>query len=335
MNRRDFLRGLAVATPTVLLDCSGSETKHSDRLGEILPQRILGGTGEAVTMLGVGGYHIGWTTEKDAEATIEAALEGGVRFFDSAESYSDGRSETRYGKYLTPRHRDLVFLMTKTTSRTAAAAEKHLDESLKRLKTDYLDLWQVHSLQDPDDVDQRIENGVLDVFLKARDSGKARYIGFTGHRNPAAHARMLERTAGGHLFDTCQMPVNVLDPSRLSFIETVLPTLRERKIALLAMKTLADGRFFALKKKLNEIQWESDDPVVPKRISLDDALYFSWSLPISVLITGAENAALMREKVRLARSFLEIGAERRDQLVRRVADLAQQGEVEYFKRELL
>jgi len=285
-------------------------------------------------MLGAGGYHIGWTTEKDAEATIEAALEGGVRFFDTAESYADGLSETRYGKYLTPKYRDLVFLMTKSTAKTAAEAEKHLAGSLKRLNTDHLDLWQIHSLRDPADVDARLSAGVLEVFLKAKETGKVRLIGFTGHSNPAAHRRMLERTSDQKPFATCQMPVNILDPSRLSFIEGVTPILQKQQIGLLAMKTLSDGRFFARKDKLGEVQWSSDNPVIPARVSLDDALSFVWSLPVSVLITGAENARLMKEKISLARNFARMNDEKRQELIKRVADLSQEGKVEYYKREI-
>lgn len=334
MDRRDFLKGVASLTPAVMVGCGGGNVGNSDGLGPILPQRILRGADEPVTMLGVGGYHIGWTTERDAQEAIEVALEGGVRFFDTAESYDDGGSESRYGKYLTPRYRSEVFLMTKSTARDAATAREHLAASLRRLKTDYLDLWQVHSLQDPEDVDNRIAQGVLDVFEEAKKSGKARYIGFTGHRNPAAHSRMLEQTAGQGIFDTCQMPVNVLDPSRLSFTERVLPTLNEQNIALLAMKTLADGRFFPEKVKLGEVQWESENSVIPNRISLQDALNFAWSLPISVLITGAENADLMREKIQMARDFVELSEAERTRLVEKVADLSRDTEAEYYKREI-
>ncbi len=303
----------------------------SDRLGPILPQRILGRTGEKVTMLGVGGFHIGWTGEQDAQETIEAALQGGVRFFDTSQSYGDGESEIRYGKYLTPQYRDLVFLMTKTNATDAKTVQKHLDDSLSRMKTDYLDLWQIHSLRDAADVDSRLENGVLDVFLKAKKEGKTRYIGFTGHRDPASHERMLERI-GKDVFDTCQMPVNVLDLSFHSFVRRVAPTLTERNIGLLAMKTLADGRFFARKKRLDRIQWETDQPVVPGRASLTEALQFVWSLPVSVLITGAENARLMKEKIRLARDFVPLQQQAQNELIARVADMATGGKVEYYKR---
>jgi aryl-alcohol dehydrogenase-like predicted oxidoreductase len=335
MKRRTFLTTLAAGTPGLLMAETAADNRKGtgprrDSLGELLPLRKLGRTGEAVTMLGIGGYHVGWTSERDAEEIIEAALEGGIRFFDTAESYQDGESERRYGKYLVPRHRDKVFLMTKTQSRNAKTAREHLEGSLRRLKTDYLDLWQVHALRDPADVDRRLDNEVLEVVLKAREEGKVRYTGFTGHRNPEAHLRILERTEETDPFDVCQMPVNVIDPSYHSFIEQVTPVLQRRRIGLLAMKTLADGRFFGAKPMKDRVIWRTDDPAIPNRLSIRDALHFAWALPVSVLITGAENASLVREKVDLARTFAGMSDEERELLVTRAADLAD-GSVEYYK----
>ena len=196
-------------------------------------------TGQTVTMLGVGGWHIGhMDTGREVQATIETALEGGVRFFDSAESYQRGESERRLGQFLTPKYRDVVYLMTKTTAKDAKTAQNHLNGSLKRLKTDYLDLWQMHTVKDPKDVDLRMEQGVLEVMTKAKGSGKVRHIGFTGHKRPSAHQRILENTEA---FEACQMPINLMDPAYNSFIDGILPTLVERKIGVLAMKTLANG----------------------------------------------------------------------------------------------
>lgn len=306
-------------------------TPERDALGELLPTRLLGRTGEQVTMLGIGGYHLGWTTERDAQEVLEAALEGGIRFFDSAESYQAGESERRYGKYLTPRYREHVFLMTKTQGRDAKTAREHLEGSLRRLKTDYLDLWQIHALRDPADVDNRLENGVLDVVMQAKAEGKVRHIGFTGHSNPEAHMRILEQTEATDPFDVCQMPVNVIDPSYHSFIDQVGPVLQRRHIGLLAMKTLADGRFFGTKPMGERVLWQTKDPAIPTRLSIRDALHFAWALPVSVLITGAENASLVREKVDLAKTFAGMAEEQRSELVARAQDLAD-GQVEYYKR---
>lgn len=328
-NRRTFLKSLAGATAGLSIASSGlAQNANSDRLGEVLPKRKLGRTGEYVTMLGTGGYHIGWTTERDAQEVIEAALEGGVRFFDTAESYSNGRSEERYGKYLTPKYRDLVFLMSKSTGRDAKTVREHLEGTLRRLNTDQLDLYQVHAIGTPQDVDSRIENGVLEEMLKAKKEGKIKYLGFTGHQNPFAHTRMLERTEESDIFDTVLMPVNVLDQVYFSFTKNVLPKALERNIGVLSIKSLADGRFFATKEEAN---WKSDDPIIPNYLSIKEAMHFVWSLPVSVLISGNENATFMREKIALARSFTKLTETEREALVDKVKDIALTGKIEYFK----
>ena len=330
-DRRTFLKSLAGLTAGLTVSSSAfGRNSENDRLGEVLPKRKFGRTGEYVTMLGTGGFHVGWTTERDAQEVIEASLEGGVRFFDTAESYSKGVSEERYGKYLTPKYRDLIFVMTKTTGPDAKTVQEHLEGSLRRLKVDQIDLYQVHSIRTPQDVDDRISNGVLEVLLKAKEQGKIKYIGFTGHQNPFAHARMLEQSEQSDLFDGVLMPVNVLDPTYFSFTENVLPKALDRNLGIMAMKSLADGRFFAKKEQAN---WTSDDPIIPNYLSIKEAMYFVWSLPVSVLIAGCENATFMHEKIALARSFSKYSEEKRMALIEKVKDIAVTGKVEYFKRQ--
>jgi predicted aldo/keto reductase-like oxidoreductase len=300
-------------------------TETADRFGALLPQRPLGSTGELVTMLGTGGAHVGRTeSETEAQAIVETAIEGGVRFFDTAHAYQSGRSEERYGKYLTPKYRDSIFLMTKTTAKDGSTAQAHLEESLSRMKTDCLDLWQVHSLKDPADVDSRIENGVLDVFEKAKASGKVRHIGFTGHNSPEAHLRMLERS---ELFETVQMPINCADPSYKSFVLNVLPELTRRDMGVIAMKTLSNGGFFGGSK---QFEHGPNPLLVPERVSIREAVSFSWSLPISVLVTGADDAAQMREKIEIAETFVALDTAGRQELVDRAADRAG-AIVEFYK----
>jgi predicted aldo/keto reductase-like oxidoreductase len=329
--RRDFLKDLAMLTGGLMVPFSGIAVANKDKWGEILPLRSLGKTGEKVTMLGLGGYHVGWTTERDAQEVIESAIEGGIRFFDTAESYDDGGSETRYGKYLVPKFRDNVFIMSKSTATDDITAKKHLEGTLKRLNCDYIDLWQVHSLETPDDTDNRIRNRVLEVFEKAKAEGKVKHIGFTGHQNPFAHRQMLDRTADNDIFETMQMPVNIIDPHFHSFIKNVMPIAVERNFGILAMKTLSDGRFFREKKVLNEIEWKSDDPLVPNTISIKEALYFVWSLPVSVLITGAENKELIREKIELALNFTKLSENDRNMLVSKVVEKTG-NQIEYYKK---
>lgn len=329
--RRTFLKNLAAVTGTIMLPITSCGASNRDKWGSILPLRTLGKTGDKVTMLGVGGFHIGWTTEKDAQEVIETALEGGIRFFDTAESYDSGGSETRYGKYLVPKYRDEVFIMTKSTANSGKVAKEHLEGSLKRLNCDYLDLWQVHSLRTPEDVDDRIKNDVLEVFEKAKSEGKVKHIGFTGHQNPYAHKRMLEKTTEHDIFETVQMPINVVDPHFHSFIKNVLPAALDRNFGVLAMKSLSDGRFFSIKNQREKIQWETDDPLVPNYISVKEALNFVWSLPVSVLITGAENKTLLLEKIDLAGEFTKYVESERINLIDKVIEKAG-NQIEYYKK---
>ena len=328
IDRRAFLKSMAGLTTSVLLSSACAEGDEanivSDRLGALLPTRRFGRTGEAVTMLGVGGWHIGGMSEAEAQKTIEIALEGGVRFFDSAESYQSGGSESRLGKLLVPKYRDDIFLMTKTTATTADGAWKHLEGSLARLNTDRLDLWQVHSIKNPADVDERIDNGILDVMLEAKATGKTRYIGFTGHSSPAAHERMLERT---DIFDACQLAVNLTDVSYESFIERVVPTLVERNVGVIGMKALANGGFFG---GAQHGRHGENPKIVPDRVSVSEAIRFVWSLPVSTLVTGPDDAKQMQEKIDIAKAFTGMGDEERQALIEKVEDMAGTT-VEFYK----
>ena len=328
IDRRAFLKSMASLTTGVLLSSAcaegGEEETASDRLGTLLPTRRFGRTGEAVTMLGIGGWHIGEMSEAEAQKTIETALEGGVRFFDSAESYQGGGSERRLGKLLVPKYRDDVFLMTKTTARNATKAWEHLENSLTRLNTDQLDLWQMHSVQNPADVNDRIDNGILDVMLEAKATGKTRYIGFTGHASPAAHERVLEQT---DIFDTCQLAMNLVDVSYESFIERIVPTLIERNIGVIGMKALANGGFFGGSQHGKH---GSNPKVVPNRVSVSEAIRFVWSLPVSTIVTGPDNAKQMQEKIDIAKTFTGMDDDERQALIEKVEDMAGTT-VEFYK----
>lgn len=328
IDRRGFLKSLAGLTTGVLLSSacaeSDEENSNSDRLGTLLPTRRFGRTGEAVTMLGVGGWHIGDMTEVEAQKTIETALEGGVRFFDTAEGYQTGGSESRLGKLLVPKYRDDVFLMTKTRARDANEAWEHLEGSLSRLNTDRLDLWQVHAVRNPADVDERIENGVLEVMIEAKETGKTRYIGFTGHSSPAAHQRVLEKT---DIFDACQLSMNLTDVSYESFIEKVVPTLVERNIGVIGMKALANGGFFGGSQHGRH---GTNPKVIPNRVSISEAIRFVWALPVSTLVTGPDNAEQMQEKIDIAKNFTGMEDDERLKLIEKVEDMAGTT-VEFYK----
>ena len=220
--------------------------------------------------------------------------------------------------------------MSKSTGKDAKTVREHLEGTLQRLKTDHLDLYQLHAISTPEDVDSRIQLGVLDVLLKAKEEGKIKHLGFTGHQNPFAHARMLEQTKESDIFDTVLMPVNVLDQTYFSFAQTVMPEALKRNMGILAIKSLADGRFFAKKEQAG---WTTEDPLIPNYLSIKEAMHFVWSLPVSVLISGNENATFMREKIALARSFTKLTEEQKSALIDKVKHIAQDGKVEYFKKK--
>jgi len=329
LNRREFLTALGISSLAAAGWPAWAQPASDggvDRRGPVLPTRPFGRSGEAVTIACLGGWHVGrWYDDAGAGRIVEAAIEQGVRFFDTAESYAGGQSEQRYGRHLVSRYRDDVFLMSKTMARDAATAREHLDGTLRRLNTDRVDLWQIHSLTSPDDVDNRLDSGVLDVVLEAKADGKARYVGFTGHASYKAHARMLERLAElGVELDAVQMPVNVIDPSYESFVEYVLPTAIDRGYAVLAMKTLANGRF------TDKGGIGRREPIVPGELSVAEALRFVWSLPVATLVTGVDGEAQLRENCDVARGELAMTEAERAALVERLAAYAGRSR-EYYK----
>lgn len=307
IKRRDFLAMLAGCTASIMVpgllhpgEVIAAGT-NSDRLGERLPLRKLGDSGAIITNLGVGGDHVGRATEREAQGILEKALEEGVRFFDNAPFYSGGIAEERYGKFLTPKYRDVSFIMTKSLARDGEAALRDLDESLSRMRTDYVDLWQLHALENSLDVEERVRNGVLDAFIKARQDGKVKHIGFTGHSSYTAHLKMLEViNRRGIKMAASQMPINPADPHFKSFVTNVVPKCVEVGTGILAMKTLAYGRFFGGNRGWRRTHI-SVKPVIPEVLSMEDVLGFAWSLPVSSLISGMENTKQVSFNADLAR----------------------------------
>ena len=316
-NRRKFIKTTATVAAFSLIADWASAFPESDQLGEILPQRQLIRNGEKVTSFCLGGYHLGLTENpKEAEKMVERAMELGVRFFDNARRYNDGRSEEYIGKFLTPKYRDKVFIMTKAPAQTGDGVRQQLDESLKALKTDYVDLWQIHTFTTPEDVDRRLKAGVLDVFLEAKQKGKARYIGFTGHQNPKTHLYFLKKLDElGIEMDTCQMPLNVCDPSFESFQKHVLPVLLEKKYGVIAMKTMAGGSMMG--KRIDTTPKEIKTEDIPDVVAKTELTYanlhqYVYSLPVSALCSGCitvdeleANVKVLKELAKLSESDMK------------------------------
>jgi aryl-alcohol dehydrogenase-like predicted oxidoreductase len=319
-NRREFIKKTAAVAAFSLVADWASASTDSDKWGELLPQRQLIRTGENVTAFCLGGYHLGFVdNEKDAQQMVERSMELGIRFFDNARGYVKGRAEEYMGKFLTPKYRDEIFLMTKAPGKTGARVQEMLDESLKALNTDYVDLWQIHALHDPEDVDNRIEAGVLDVFLEAKQKGKAKYIGFTGHVNPKTHLHLLKRLDEmGIELDTCQMPLNVCDPSFESFEKNVLPVLLEKKYGVIAMKTMAGGSMMGGRIDTTPKNIETKDiPDVVAKTKLTHANLhqYVYSLPISSLCSGCLRVEEIERNVAVLRNMKKLSENDKQTLI--------------------
>ena len=281
-----------------------------------IPLRPFGRhTDVSVSALCLGGYHLGtMDSAREAVRVVHAAIDAGITFMDNAWEYNEHQSEIRMGRAIADR-RDRVFLMTKvcTHGRTASVAMRQLDESLRRLKTDYLDLWQIHECVYYNEPDLHFaRGGAIDALDRARQAGKVRFVGFTGHKDPEIHLRML---AHGYPFDACQLPLNVFDATFRSFERQVLPELLRQGIAPLGMKSLCG----------------SGDPVRKKAVSVEDALRYALSLPVATVVSGIDSMRVLKQNVRIASDFTALSEAQMERLRRKVAAVASDGRFERHK----
>jgi predicted aldo/keto reductase-like oxidoreductase len=312
MERREFLKQAAATTVVTSLSAKlfGGTT-------DSFPYRVLGRSGEKVSLVGLGGHHIGrGADEQQSIRIIRTALDSGINFLDNCWDYNGGVSEERMGKALRDGYRQKAFLMTKIDGQTKQAAAEQLDESLRRLGTDHIDLLQFHEvIRDSDPARIFGQGGSMEALLSARKQGKIRYIGFTGHKSPDIHLKMLE-TAFAHqfTFDAVQMPLNVMDAHYDSFEKKVLPVLVKHAIGVLGMKPMGDSVLLR-----------------SKTASAIECLHYAMNLPTSVVITGCESPAILEQALEAARSFKAMGKDEVAQLLARTASAAGKGEFELYK----
>ena len=321
--RREFLKKTTTLTAYGIFSNWATSSAASDKLGTVLPQRQIVRNGEKTTSFCMGGYHLGLAKdEKMAEKMVDRAIEMGVRFFDNARVYHQGYSEELYGKFLIPKYRDNVFVMTKSYSKTAEDARKDLDLSLSALKTDYVDLWQIHTVTTSEDVDERFNNGVIDAFLEAKEKGKARYVGFTSHQNPSTIIHFLDLLEErGLKMDTCQMPLNVCDPNFESFQFGALPALLEKEYGVIAMKTMAGGSMMG--KRIDttpqDIATEDIPNVVTNApISYAELHQYVYALPISSLCSGCDTLPRLEDNIKVLQNLKDMSQADMQQLEARV-----------------
>jgi aryl-alcohol dehydrogenase-like predicted oxidoreductase len=321
MERRDFLKTATAASVAAAIPTSAQTQPVSPPIkrpeSPNMIYRELGTTGERVSAIGLGGYHLG--KQKDPNESINllhAGIDGGITFLDNCWDYNDGISEVRMGQALRNGYRQKVFLMTKMDGRTADEYNKQLEQSLGRLQTDMIDLVQFHEIiryEDPDRI--FAPGGAIEAAVAARKAGKIRYIGFTGHKDPAIHLRMLE-IAQKHSFhfDTVQMPINVMDAHFRSFAKEVMPVALKQGIGILAMKTFGDPYI---------LQSNTVQPI--------EALHYGLTQPVSVVITGIDNQQVLNQAFEAARTFKPLNEAQVKAILDRTAVAASEGKFELFK----
>ncbi len=323
MERRDFLKTASAAGVGAMTNAARAAGIASDGSAVKRPQspdmiyRQLGTTGETVSAIGLGGFHIGKQKDPaESEKIIRTAIDRGITFMDNCWDYNDGISEVRMGWALKDGYRDKVFLMTKIDGRPGKEFTKQLEESMGRLQVDMVDLVQFHEclrMEDPDRIFK--EGGALDAAIAAQKAGKIRYIGFTGHKDPAVHLRMLAMAKErGFQFATAQMPINVMDAHFRSFTKEVVPVAIKQGVGVLAMKTFGDH--FILDTKLVE-------PI--------EMLHYSLSLPVSVVITGIDSMEILDQACEAAKTFQPMSQAKIDAMLAKTKDAASKGEYELFK----
>jgi uncharacterized protein len=318
--RRDFLGRVAVGIAGITgssLDPSSMEKALAATTSQGMIYRMLGRSGEKVSLLGLGGFHIGMQpNEQESIHLIRTAIDHGVTFMDNCWDYNAGVSETRMGKALKDGYRQKVFLMTKTDAQVKDAWEKQLHESMQRLQTDVIDLIQFHEVIRMGDPDRIFgPDGAIEAALAARKAGKVRYIGFTGHKDPAIHLKMLNTGfKHGFTFDTVQMPLNALDAHYHSFAKEVVPVCVKHGIGVLGMKPLADG-------------------AIPRNNVLPaiDCLHYAMNLPTSVVINGCENLERLEQGLEAVRTFKPLSESQVAELLAKTAKAAANGGLEPFK----
>jgi aryl-alcohol dehydrogenase-like predicted oxidoreductase len=325
MRRRDFMKTMA-ATGAVLASgitiiaveaAAGEEEKKKEEKESSsgIPMRDMGSTGVKISCIGVGGYHLGTPDDPEiANEIVARALDAGVNFFDNAWEYHQGESEIRLGNALKGK-RDKAIVMTKvcTHGRGKEVAMRMLEESLARLQTDYLDVWQIHEViygNDPDLI--FAPGGVIEALELARKQGKVRFVGFTGHKDPSIHLRMLRQ---GFHFDTVQMPLNCFDATFRSFEQQVLPEAASQGVAVFGMKSLGG----------------SGEMVTTGAILPEEGLRYAMSLPVAATVSGMDSVAVLEQNLAVARGFKPMAAEEMEALRKRCAGLAADGRYEQFK----
>ncbi len=316
-NRREFLGKVAFGFTGTGLGASLFEKSVTAAAAGEMPYRALGQSGEKISLVGLGGYHIGvQPDEQESIRIIRTAIDNGINFMDNCWDYHDGASEIRMGKALQDGYRKKVFLMTKIDGQVKDIAARQIEESLRRLQVETIDLVQFHEVIRMGDPDRIFgTNGAIEAALAAKKAGKLRYIGFTGHKDPDIHLKMLNTGfKRGFTFDAVQMPLNVMDAHYRSFAKSVVPVLVEHGIGVLGMKPLGSG-----------------DILKSKTVTPVECLHYAMNLPTSVVITGCDSLKILNQALAAARTFRPMSETEVASLSARTARAGAEGKYELFK----
>ncbi len=282
-------------------------------LNSPIPMATLGRSQLRVSRMAVGGYHMAVRGETEGIRIIQRAIDLGINFFDSAYHYHNGGSDGIYGRALSDGRRQKVILMSKAEKRDRVGAMRQLEETLRRMRSDYLDLWQCHEVSEQSEIDQILApGGALEAFVQAKKEGKVRYIGFTGHRDPAVHKRLLDAFDG---WETVQHPVNLIDPHYLSFIAGILPQARRKGLGVIAMKSNAMGEIG--KNKI---------------ATIEECLRFAWSQDIDTLVSGVESLEQLEQNVLICKTYRRMSSAEMKELLARTGKGPVGSKIEQYKR---
>ncbi|MFC2099147.1 aldo/keto reductase [Bacteroidota bacterium] len=328
-DRREFIK-MSASLAALMSMPACFRSAQTDKWGTVLPTRTLGSTELEATIFCVGGGPIPVPTGEEAGRIIEHAIQGGCRFFETARRYADGQSEEAWGKYLIPTYRNEIILMSKSPAGKAEDMNRDIDASLEAFKTDYIDIYLMHGIGSPDDVERRFTGGAFDALVRAKEEGKINHIGFSGHKDPEAHNYLINKNLPD--LEVVILPLNAIDPLRNSFVLNTIPVALKHNMGIIAMKVFGGGSFIG-----ENIVWgydevgKSRERIMPDLISSAEAQHFSISLPIASTSIGCTVADHVDEAIANARSFTGMSETERKSLTERLSEVALNYNFEHYK----
>ncbi len=326
-NRRDFIKISAMLTASLMTP--GFSYGNKDKWSNVLPTRKLGKTNINATMFTMGTGSSGVDYDK-AETVIEAAIQSGCRFIDTARAYGQGERERQLGPILTPYRKEII-LLSKTYAKNAEELNQDLESSLEALKTDYIDIYLMHAIKSAEDVDNRLNGGVLEAMLEAREQGLIKHIGFSGHYDPGANNYFLNKNLAE--IEVMMCPVNPVDPLRESFVVNVLPNAVAKNVGVIGMKIFGGGGLTGQPIRWGEGRGQERESVIPEILSVKDALHFAWSLPISTTTLGCSSVKEIKTDIAHLQSFAGMSESKRKELTKKLKEVASRNILEHYKMQ--